>query len=770
MATIDTYVVKIQPNFDTTAFRNIKTKIESLSKLVKNIPMKVVVNNKTLTGVKGNLQSAITRAGLVAKIPVKVNVTSGALVGVSTALKAAVTKSGVVAKIPVTTTIMGARADLVAKLAKLKKPSLQIPVVFSLKGSVAQLRGRLKKLNLPHLKIPLKFITIGSKDALQAQLDALDMGTLTVRARLILRDMVRPRGGNGGGNGGGGGNDQNRSLLLRIASNTLRTALAIPKLALSLTNRALIGPAMTIARYGVGGMVAGTAGKMIASPFIVQDRIVGMKARDPNVNIALMKDSINRITQTSTTMASDLAETALSMVKADVSVKRMLGSTTKLDMKNSLLKTTSDLASIEGELPQQVFDLLDVLDIAFKGQYTFDELGDKVWAMLKVSKYSIQQIKQLVSSAGIETMQNIGMDSLIKFIGVQSKITPRPSDAGTSMKVFETFTRVATSKKSEQALDTLGLSRYNAQGTKVGNFMNFFKQLVGHAKAFKEGGGEAVINGNKINIKDYARLLKTITGMDAIRFAGLARIENVDTDFERMQIAINNADYEAAKQFILSASPLKKLQMILSNLETAFGEAFDLETLKAVGDLAQEVVLKIKEFVLYLKKVGGLSGMWKEFKDSEFMAFLERTVLLVERLMDLLNITDVKISNSFVGPPQPTPMQEGGFINDILKFMNIKVTQPHLIEKTPVLNSISNSRLNQPVEELLKPAFRNATSNSQVSSSNSNVINQTFQFSGHAEPTLVQQAAETGTRQAINHASYGRAHMDDVVNSLIPSF
>ena len=57
---IDTYVVKIQPNFDINAFDKIKKKIQTLKSPVK-IPIEVVFNSASLRGLKTKIQNEVAK-------------------------------------------------------------------------------------------------------------------------------------------------------------------------------------------------------------------------------------------------------------------------------------------------------------------------------------------------------------------------------------------------------------------------------------------------------------------------------------------------------------------------------------------------------------------------------------------------------------------------------------------------------------------------------------------------------------------------------------
>lgn len=560
---IDTYVVKIQPNFDINAFDKIKKKIQTLKSPVK-IPIEVVFNSASLRGLKTKIQNEVAKNNIKLKLPVEPMLTGKSLKDFKNSLSF--------------------------------KP-IQIPAV-------------------------LKF----------------DKASLDIIRELWNQAGLRDDGrGNGRTRSGFGG-------LVARGLNFMASPITKP---LSAANR--------VANYGLGSYIANNTAEMLKSPFKVEDDLYQILAISDFTNASFdgMNEIIKEISRTLPIMASELSDTALQMARANVSAKDLFGIKGDTSNKenffsqNSLLSLTAKLAAYTSEAPQAVYNLTKKLKEAFP-EVDSKKIADLLSGAADATQWSFSQMGQFVSAIGSGTIKNtnISPDDFFGVMALQSLGWARPSDAGTSFKTFNQFSKNAKSDKAQGFMDVLGLDRWNDQGTDLKNFMDYLYQLNGLYKELDKNGGKIVrkvknkkgdLVNQTFNRKDVEGMIYGILGSDASRMGNMLDGDNLKETLNVFDKYINTASLDQ-KMSIRSQSTLYQFHLLRSELENAFLEIFDKETINYIGEQLTNIAIWIKTIISYVKEMGGLSGIWDKFMDSRVMVWLNGLLDVVKVIMSLLGV------------------------------------------------------------------------------------------------------------------------------------
>lgn len=644
---IDTYVVKIQPNFDINAFDKIKKKIQTLKSPVK-IPIEVVFNSASLRGLKTKIQNEVAKNNIKLKLPVEPMLTGKSLKDFKNSLSF--------------------------------KP-IQIPAV-------------------------LKF----------------DKASLDIIRELWNQAGLRDDGRGNGGNRSGFGGLAARGL------NFMASPITKP-----------LSAATRVANYGLGGYIVNETAEMLKSPFKVEDDLYQILAISDFTNASFdgMNEIIKEISRTLPIMASELSDTALQMARASVSAKDLFGIKGDTSNKenffsqNSLLSLTAKLAAYTSEAPQAVYNLTKKLKEAFP-EVDSKKIADLLSGAADATQWSFGQMGQFVSAIGPGTIKNsnISPDDFFGVMALQSLGWARPSDAGTSFKTFNQFSKNAKSDKAQGFMDVLGLDRWNDQGTDLKNFMDYLYQLNGLYKELDKNGGKIVrkvknkkgdLVNQTFNKKDVEGMIYGILGSDASRMGNMLDSDNLKETLNVFDKYINTASLDQ-KMSIRSQSTLYQFHLLRSELENAFLEIFDKETINYIGEQLTNIGIWIKTIISYVKEMGGLSGMWDKFMDSRVMVWLNSLLDTVKVIMSLLG---VNIDQRLAALKQST------MSNDLMQ----------RYDNNKFANTISKD------SSLQNPAFRTPLQNkllsehNKVNSDNTATVQVTQNIYGADKGTLADKAS-----------------------------
>lgn len=667
---IDTYVVKIQPNFDINAFDKIKKKIQTLKSPVK-IPIEVVFNSASLRGLKTKIKNEVDKNNIKLKLPVEPILTGKSLKEFKNSLSF--------------------------------KP-IQIPAV-------------------------LKF----DKDSL---------------------DIIRELWNQAGLRDDGRGNGRNRSGFGGLAARGLNF------MASPITKP--LNAATRVANYGLGGYIVNETAEMLKSPFKVEDDLYQILAISDFTNASFdgMNEIIKEISRTLPIMASELSDTALQMARASVSAKDLFGIKGDTSNKenffsqNSLLSLTAKLAAYTSEAPQAVYNLTKKLKEAFP-EVDSKKIADLLSGAADATQWSLGQMGQFVSAIGSGTIRNsnISPDDFFGVMALQSLGWARPSDAGTSFKTFNQFSKNAKSDKAQGFMDVLGLDRWNDQDTDLKNFMDYLYQVNDLYKELDTNGGKIVRkvkdkNGKLVNKtftrKDVEAMIYGILGSDAGRMGNMLDSDNLKETLNVFDKYINTASLDQ-KMSIRSQSTLYQFHLLRSELENAFLEIFDKETINYIGEQLTNIAIWIKTIISYVKEMGGLSGIWDKFMDSRVMVWLNGLLDTVKVIMSLLGVNiDQRLA----------AMKQSTMSSDLMqRFDNNKFA-----------NTISKD------SSLQNPAFRTPLQNkllsehNKVNSDNTATIQVTQNIYGSDSGTLADKASSVWSLTPIGQANAWKNRLSKFIN------
>lgn len=561
---IDTYVVKIQPNFDINAFDKIKKKIQTLKSPVK-IPIEVVFNSASLRGLKTKIKNEVDKNNIKLKLPVEPMLTGKSLKEFKKSLSF--------------------------------KP-IQIPAV-------------------------LKF----DKDSLD-----------------IIRELWNQAGLRDDDPGNG---RRNRRGFGRLAVRGLKF------MASPITKP--LNAAKRLANYGLGGYISNETAEMLNSPFKVEDDLYQILAISDFTNASFdgMNEVIKEISRTLPIMASELSDTALQMARASVSAKDLFGIKGDTSNKenffsqNSLLSLTAKLAAYTSEAPQSVYNLTKKLKEAFP-KTDSKKMADLLAGVADATQWNYNQMGQYVSAIGAGTIKNanISPDDFFGVMALQSLGWARPSDAGTSFKTFNQFSKNAKGNKAQGYMDILGLDRWNDKETDLKNFMTYLYDINKLYIELDKNGGSIVrktrnkkgkLIETKYTKKDVEGMIYGILGSDASRMGNMLDTDNLKETLNVFDKYINTASLDQ-KMSIRSQSTLYQFHLLRSELENAFLEIFDKETINYIGEQLTNIAIWIKTIISYVKEMGGLSGIWDKFMDSRVMVWLNGLLDTVKVIMSLLGV------------------------------------------------------------------------------------------------------------------------------------
>lgn len=644
---IDTYVVKIQPSFDTQQFLKIKNKIESLKSNVK-IPIEVVFNNSSLSGLKTKIKNAVLKNDIKLKLPVEPILTGKSL------------------------------KDFKSSLSF--KP-IQIPAV-------------------------LKF----DKDSL---------------------DIIRELWNQAGLRDDGRGNGRNRSGFGRLAAKSLSLMAAPITKPLNAANR--------IANYGLGGYIGSEGTQMLQSPFKVEDNLYQILAVSDFTNASFdgMNEIIKEISKNLPIMASELSDTALQMARANVNAEDLFGIKGDKSNKqnylaeNSLLGLTAKLAAYTSESPQAVYNLTKKLKEAFP-KVDNKQMADFLSGAADATQWNYSQMGQYVSAIGPGNIRNanISPDDFFGVMALQSLGWARPSDAGTSFKTFNQFSKNAKSDKAQGYMDILGLDRWNEKETDLKNFMKYLYDINNLYKELDKNGGSIVRKSRnekgklietKYTKKDVEGMIYGILGSDASRMGSMLDTENLKETLSVFDKYINTASLDQ-KMGIRSQSTLYQLNLLRSEIENAFLEIFDKETIDYIGKMLTDIAIWIKTIISYVKEMGGLSGIWDKFMDSRVMVFLNGVLDTIKVIMSLFG---VNIEQRLAAMKQS--VNENGLIS---RYNDNKFK--YIISKD---SNLQNPVFRTPLQNKMM------SENSKVNSENTATINVNQNIYGSDSGTLADKAA-----------------------------
>lgn len=667
---IDTYVVKIQPNFDINAFDKIKKKIQNLKSPVK-IPIEVTFNSTSLRGLKSKIKNEVDKNHIKLKLPVEPILTGKSLKDFKNSLSF--------------------------------KP-IQIPAV-------------------------LKF----DKDSLD-----------------IIRELWNQAGLRDDGRGNGG----NRSGFGRLAAKSLSLMAAPITKPLNAANR--------IANYTLGGVIIDETTKMLQSPFKVEDNLYQILAISDFTNASFdgMNEIIKEISRNLPIMASELSDTALEMARANVTAEDLFGIKGDKSNKqsffanNSLLALTAKLAAYTSEAPQSVYNLTKKLKEAFP-EVDSKKMADLLAGAADATQWTYNQMGQYVSAIGAGTIRNANIlpDDFFGVMALQSLGWARPSDAGTSFKTFNQFSKNAKSDKAEGYMDILGLDRWNDKETDLKNFMKYLYDINKLYQELDKNSGTIVRKvtnkkGELVNKtftrKDVEGMIYGILGSDASRMGNMLDNDNLKETLNVFDKYINTASLDQ-KMAIRSQSTLYQLHLLRSELENAFLEIFDKETINYIGEQLTNIAIWIKTIISYVKEMGGLSGIWDKFMDSKVMVWLNG---ILDTLKIIMSLFGVDIDKRLAAMKQST------MSNDLMqRFDNNKFA-----------NTISKD------SSLQNPAFRTPLQNkllsehNKVNSDNTATIQVTQNIYGSDSGTLADKASRVWSLTPIGQANAWNNRLSKFIN------
>lgn len=667
---IDTYVVKIQPSFDTQQFLKIKNKIESLKSNVK-IPIEVVFNNSSLSGLKTKIKNAVLKNDIKLKLPVEPILTGKSL------------------------------KDFKSSLSF--KP-IQIPAV------------------------------------LEFDKDSLD----------IIKQLWNQAGLRDDGRGNGG----NRSGFGRLAAKSLSLMAAPITKPLNAANR--------IANYTLGGVIIDETTKMLQSPFKVEDDLYQILAVSDFTNASFdgMNEIIKEISRNLPIMASELSDTALQMARANVNAEDLFGIQGDKSNKqnylaeNSLLGLTAKLAAYTSESPQAVYNLTKKLKEAFP-KVDNKQMADFLAGAADATQWNYNQMGQYVSAIGPGTIRNanISPDDFFGVMALQSLGWARPSDAGTSFKTFNQFSKNAKSDKAQGYMDILGLDRWNEKETDLKNFMKYLYDINNLYKELDKNGGSIVRKsrnkkGKLIETtytkKDVEGMIYGILGSDASRMGSMLDTENLKETLSVFDKYINTASLDQ-KMGIRSQSTLYQLNLLRSEIENAFLEIFDKETIDYIGKMLTDIAIWIKTIISYVKEMGGLSGIWDKFMDSRVMVFLNGVLDTIKVIMSLFG---VNIEQRLAAMKQS--VNENGLIS---RYNDNKFK--YIISKD---SNLQNPVFRTPLQNKMM------SENSKVNSENTATINVNQNIYGSDSGTLADKAAAVWSLTPIGQANAWKNRISKFIN------
>lgn len=673
---IDTYVVKIQPSFDTQQFLKIKNKIESLKSNVK-IPIEVVFNNSSLSGLKTKIKNAVLKNDIKLKLPVEPILTGKSL------------------------------KDFKSSLSF--KP-IQIPAV-------------------------LKF----DKDSLDI------IKQLWSQAGLANQKLNN-------------GNAKNKNSFLSSAINTAGSVLHAATLPITKP----LNAANRIANYGLGGYIVSEGTQMLQSPFKVEDDLYQILAVSDFTNASFdgMNEIIKEISRNLPIMSSELSDTALQMARANVNAEDLFGIQGDKSNKqnylaeNSLLGLTAKLAAYTSESPQAVYNLTKKLKEAFP-KVDNKQMADFLAGAADATQWNYNQMGQYVSAIGPGTIRNanISPDDFFGVMALQSLGWARPSDAGTSFKTFNQFSKNAKSDKAQGYMDILGLDRWNEKETDLKNFMKYLYDINNLYKELDKNGGSIVRKsrnkkGKLIETtytkKDVEGMIYGILGSDASRMGSMLDTENLKETLSVFDKYINTASLDQ-KMGIRSQSTLYQLNLLRSEIENAFLEIFDKETIDYIGKMLTDIAIWIKTIISYVKEMGGLSGIWDKFMDSRVMVFLNGVLDTIKVIMSLFG---VNIEQRLAAMKQS--VNENGLIS---RYNDNKFK--YIISKD---SNLQNPVFRTPLQNKMM------SENSKVNSENTATINVNQNIYGSDSGTLADKAAAVWSLTPIGQANAWKNRISKFIN------
>lgn len=624
---IDTYVVKIQPNFDISAFTKVKNKIETLKSPVK-VPIEVVFNNASLNGLQTKIKNEVDKNNIKLKLPVEPILTGKAL------------------------------KDFKKSLSF--KP-VQIPAVLKFDNDsldiVKQLWGQ-AGLNNSTRKPRNNYRNITEEDA-----------------EKLLADEV-----------------------YKILKRGARIA-ASPITGLGKTVAKTGMLATRIGEYGLGGALTYGTAKVVESPFVIEDNLYKIRANEDykTADAEKMKNVIIEIGNEFPIMASAVSDVALAAARANVSLEDLFAVTSNAkediyNTKKSQLYLYTKLAAYTDEDPGSTFQLVKQLHQAFP-KIEMKKLGDYIAGVSDLTHWNFGEMQSFISAAGTNMPRNANIDieTLLGMMALQSLNWKSPSDAGTSLKAFGTFTTNAKSNKSQAIMDKYNLSRWNSKGTALENFRNYLIEVNNLYKEFDKNNGiiermvtktvgkgknkKTVTQKEKITREQFSSDMYTITGNDAKRLAEMLSIQDLEKVLKDFDNILLNADLDK-KMAIRSQSALYKLQLLFSQIETGFVEAFDTQTIANVGGLFKDIGEKVALIANYLHQIGGLSGIWRKFMDSGFLAYLNEAANIIKRISLFFgydidaNVKKAQIANYQAYASNESTLQNPAFRTPIINGIN----------------------------------------------------------------------------------------------------
>ena len=626
---IDTYVVKIQPNFDISAFTKVKKKIETLKSPVK-VPIEVVFNNSSLRGLKTKIQNEVAKNNIKLKLPVEPMLTGKSLKDFKNSLSF--------------------KPIQIPAVLKFDKDSLDIIKQLWSQAGLNNSNTKRKNRN--------KYKNISDDDA-----EKLLVDELYKKLKAGAKIAASPITGLGG--------------------------------AVARTGRL----ATRIGEYGLGGALTYGAAKMVASPFVIEDNLYKIRANEDykSADAEKMKDVIIEIGNEFPIMASAVSDVALAAARANVSLEDLFGvaSNAKEDIynaKKSQLYLYTKLAAYTDEDPENTFQLVKQLHQAFP-KIEMKKLGDYIAGAADLTHWNFGQMQSFISAAGTNMPKNANMDieTLLGMMSIQSLNWKTASDAGTSLKTFGSFTANAKSDKSQASMAKYGLTRWNSKGTALENFRTYLIEINNLYKEFDKNNGiiermvtktvgkgknkRTVTQKEQITREQFSSDMYNITGSDAKRLAEMLSMQDLEKVLKDFDNILLNADLDK-KMVIRSQSALYKLQLLFSQIETGFVEAFDTQTITNVGNLFKDIGEKVALIANYLSQIGGLSGIWRKFMDSEFLAYLKEAANIIKRISLFFgydidaNVKKAQIANYQAYASKESTLQNPAFRTPIINGIN----------------------------------------------------------------------------------------------------
>lgn len=612
---IDTYVVAIEPKFNVAAFRKIKDQIEGLAKSVKSIPITVKLTNTSFAGIKSKINSEINKGNYQVKIPVVASITGKSF------------------------------SDLKSQPQGLSLKAFDYPVRFNLRGAKTDLLEQLKGLSFKPISIPARIVIQGGVQG-------------KVPSEIDVNEASADKGKKGGYHGIGSG---------------------------------IVSATKHIGTYGLAFGAYNFIGKNIAAPFLIEKDLYSLLAIEQYKKESLqgIRDVVIDIGRELPITGPDVSAGILRAARDDVSPEKLVGKyedihgNVRYDTKKSQIYVASKLAAYAGEQVEDIVILLKLLNEALPNIET-QKWGNLLAGAADISSWKFTDMSQYVQSASVGGIKGMNIDPLT-FLGVmawQSKVNKKPGQAADSLRVFDNFTKWAKSDAAGINMDILGLQRYNKEGTQLQNFRNYLFDLNKIYKELNENEGYITRTYNKTTVtgrgknrvatterttekfsaQEVGKMLYDIVGSDAIKFASSLNNNELQEVIAAFDKLLQGADLDKKLQ-VVSQSAIYKLQLLLSEIEAAFTEAFDITTIKNIGAVFKDVSLWVKDLANEINKAGGLSGYIKEWKKEN--ADLLSSISAVGSALSILANSIVWFANLFssknyklnnFGNPFPFPM------------------------------------------------------------------------------------------------------------------